>query len=87
MRVTKNALFSLVAAVIVVAFATPSFGVEAEACDSDFNETKLQLNGDSINEAVIKAEYAVRGPLLLRALEIEEELRSGKSSCKCLQLW
>lgn len=33
------------------------------------------LTGDNVFENLRKMEYAVRGPLLLRALEIEKELQ------------
>ncbi|KAL3320346.1 glycerol-3-phosphate O-acyltransferase 2 [Cichlidogyrus casuarinus] len=42
--------------------------------------TKLSL--DTINPNVRKLEYAVRGPIVQRALEIEKELASGKSNKK-----
>ena len=35
---------------------------------------------DNINENVKRLEYAVRGPLVIRAGEIERELKSGKAS-------
>lgn len=40
------------------------------------------LTMDSINPNVIKMEYAVRGPLVIRAGEIEKELKQVRSSSK-----
>lgn len=36
---------------------------------------KKVLNADNVYENLVKMEYAVRGPLLIRALEIEKELQ------------
>mmetsp|Transcript_3987 Transcript_3987/g.4880 ORF Transcript_3987/g.4880 Transcript_3987/m.4880 type:complete len:597 (-) Transcript_3987:17-1807(-) len=40
----------------------------------------FQLTRDTVNENVLKAEYAVRGPVLERALEIEQKLKEDPNS-------
>ncbi|GBG31915.1 Alanine aminotransferase 1 [Hondaea fermentalgiana] len=50
---------------------------KAEACETEVDASKVQLREGTMNSKVLRAEYAVRGPLLLRALEIEDDLRSG----------
>jgi alanine transaminase len=41
---------------------------------------KKVLSIDTINQSVVKAEYAVRGELALRAIEINEQLKKSESS-------
>ena len=45
-----------------------------------FSSRTKQLTVDSINSDLVKAEYAVRGAVVQRAMEIEQELRSYKCS-------
>uniref|UniRef100_A0A8C6ERE4 Alanine aminotransferase 1 n=1 Tax=Marmota marmota marmota TaxID=9994 RepID=A0A8C6ERE4_MARMA len=50
-------------------------GDQSRAARNGLREKVLTL--DSMNPCVRKVEYAVRGPIVLRALELEQELRQG----------
>ncbi|KAF1740843.1 hypothetical protein MXB_44, partial [Myxobolus squamalis] len=47
--------------------------------DYDFskNKDKEILNIDTLNPAILAVEYAVRGPIVTRAGEIQKEIESG----------
>lgn len=48
-------------------------GDHSQAATNGLKEKVLTL--DTMNPCVRKVEYAVRGPIVLRALELEQELR------------
>ncbi|XP_033699195.1 alanine aminotransferase 1 isoform X5 [Tursiops truncatus] len=50
-------------------------GDHSQAATNGLKEKVLTL--DTMNPCVRKVEYAVRGPIVLRALELEQELRQG----------
>lgn len=50
-------------------------GGHSQAAMNGLKEKVLTL--DSMNPCVQRVEYAVRGPIVLRALELEQELRQG----------
>ncbi|XP_007464592.1 PREDICTED: alanine aminotransferase 1 [Lipotes vexillifer] len=50
-------------------------GDHSQAATNGLKEKVLTL--DTMNPCVRKVEYAVRGPIVLRALELEQELRKG----------
>lgn len=52
-------------------------GDQSRAARNGLREKVLTL--DSMNPCVRKVEYAVRGPIVLRALELEQELRQVRS--------
>lgn len=54
---------------------TPSAGAAA-AANGDKKSSKL-LTEENMNPLIKQMEYAVRGPLVIRALEIEKELKAG----------
>ncbi|XP_041040746.1 alanine aminotransferase 2-like isoform X1 [Carcharodon carcharias] len=62
--------------------STPRSGVEtmsaAEANGAAGGRQKV-LTLDSMNQQIQQVEYAVRGPIVLRAMEIEKELQQGVS--------
>jgi len=67
--------------VAVIATSTSSLITEAnaqvaESCASSGKQSKLDVG--SLNPLVINAEYAVRGRLLDRAMELEKDLSAGK---------
>lgn len=50
-------------------------GAQSQAARNGLKEKVLTL--DTMNPCVQRVEYAVRGPIVLRALELEQELRQG----------
>lgn len=47
----------------------------SNSCKMDNTSSRKILSLENMNQAVIKMEYAVRGPLVIRATEIQKELQ------------
>ena len=51
-------------------------------------ERHFRLDIDTINPFLLEMQYAVRGPVLKKAMEIEEELKQVRLSSLCfMQTW
>ena len=59
--------------------ASPAVGAVARRCLRPLS-TNAPLTVDSINPAVVGAQYAVRGELVLRAAEIKKQLAADPGS-------
>merc|ERR1719163_616840 len=68
MMLRRSRVMALLAAMISAAVAQNSSG-SSQTCEA--------LSVDNISPLVVKAEYAVRGRLLARAMELEAVLKAG----------
>ena len=72
----RSAIMALLAAIISAATAQNASSGSSQTCEA--------LSVDNISPLVVKAEYAVRGRLLARAMELEAVLKAGGDAAAAL---
>ena len=76
MMLRRSRVMALLAAIISAAAAQNSSSGSSQTCEA--------LSVDNISPLVVKAEYAVRGRLLARAMELEAVLKAGGDGAAAL---